>query len=65
MDTNHTKHPGHGLTLQQLLHALNEELSAQTISGQLVSDLGGVRLGSACSVLSQPSYRVPSSVVWS
>ncbi|KAF9642517.1 hypothetical protein BDM02DRAFT_3133035, partial [Thelephora ganbajun] len=39
MDTQLEKHPGHGLTLQQLLHALNEELSAQTVSGQLASDL--------------------------
>ena len=42
MDTKDAKHPGHGLTLQQLLRALNEELLAQTASGQLASDLGVV-----------------------
>ena len=44
MDIQHAKHPGHGLTIQQLLHALNEELLAQTASGQLASDLDEVRL---------------------
>ena len=54
MDTQHTNHPDHGLTLQRLLRALNEELFAQTASGQLASDLGGVRLGSTLSVLTWP-----------
>ena len=63
MDTQHTNYPGHGLTLQQLLHALNEELSAQTASGQLASDLGSVRLSSTISVLTRSSYHIPSSVV--
>ena len=65
MDTQRAERPGHGLTLQKLLHALNEELLAQTASGQLASDLGEVRLNSARSTLTQPSHRVPSSVVWS
>ena len=64
MDTQHTKHPGHGLTLQELLHALNEELLAQAASGQLASDLDGVRLSPIRSVLIQPSHRVSSSVAW-
>lgn len=42
MDTQHEKHSGHGLTLLQLLHALNTELSAQAASGQLTADLGVV-----------------------
>jgi len=58
MDAQHTKHPGHGLTIQELLHALNEELSAQTDSGQLASDLGGVRLRPTRSVVTRPSYCV-------
>ena len=65
MDTQHEERPGRRMTLQQLLHALNEELFVQTASGQLASDLGGVRLDSARFVLTQPSHRVPSSVTWS
>ena len=64
MDTQRAKHPGHGLTIQQLLHALNEELLAQTASGQLVSDLDIVRLSSTRSVLTRPSHRIPSSAAW-
>ena len=63
MDTQRTNHPGHGLTLQQLLRALDEELSAQTASGQLASDLGGVRLSPTLSVLTRPSCPILSSVV--
>ena len=44
MDTKHKRRPGHGFTLQQLIHALNEELVTQRASGQLASDLGGVRV---------------------
>lgn len=50
MDTQHTKHPAHGLTLQQLLDALNEELLTQTASGRLASDLDRVRLSPSRSV---------------
>ena len=64
MDTQHAKYPGHELTIQQLLHALNEELSAQTASGQLTSDLGGVCLRSTRSVLTQASYCLFSSTEW-
>jgi hypothetical protein len=58
MDTQHETHPGHGLTLHQLLHALNAELLAQTTSGQLASDLSEVWLKSTHSVLTPPSYTV-------
>lgn len=47
MVTQQEKRPGHGLTLQQLLNALNEELLAQTVSGKLASDLDVVRLAPA------------------
>ena len=52
MDTQHPKPSGHGLTLKQLLHALNEELSAQT--RQLTMDLSGVRPSSTRSALTWP-----------
>jgi hypothetical protein len=61
MDTQHANHPGHELTLQQLLRALNEELLAQTASGQLASDLGVVRIGFIRSVLTRLSCPVFSS----
>ena len=51
MDTQPEKHNGHELSLQQLLHALNAELSTQTASGQLAGDLGAVRLRSTRPVL--------------
>ena len=46
MDSQHENRFAHGLTLQELLRALNEELLAQTSSGQLASDLNTVRLRS-------------------
>lgn len=42
MDVQHEKHPAHRLTLQQLFQTLDEELLAQTVSGQLASDLSEV-----------------------
>lgn len=51
MDHQHENHPGHRPTLQQLLYALNEELSTQTGSGQLASNPDVVRSTSNCSAL--------------
>ena len=63
VDTQHEKYPGHGLTLQQLMHALNEELSAQITSGQLAADPDGVRISSVYCILTHCSDYVPSSPI--
>jgi len=51
MDTKHTKRPSHGFNLQQVIHTFHEELLALRTSGQLASDLGGVRVTFTCPIL--------------